>query len=214
MAELEKSADVTAKASAKKRLAPKIITKVDTTPTDVLQWSQEGRELYFEGDEEFLELPTEVYKILPISSKRRYDIVKAHTEGKDVISDATPEAWNLPFNVRPDEANRQLAVHGKKANMDYHWGRLDKLGTHQSEGWEVDHDSNVRTEYAESCDYKTVGGQNSPEAVLLRRPKEVSTQKRKERKELRDASVKKTQNNYREQISQAGLKPVVSSDNG
>ncbi|MBW2637907.1 MAG: hypothetical protein JRC86_10375, partial [Deltaproteobacteria bacterium] len=60
MAELEKSTDVVAKAKARKNLAPKIVTVLDTTPTDVLQWANEGRELVFEADEEFLELPTEV----------------------------------------------------------------------------------------------------------------------------------------------------------
>ena len=214
MAELERTSVAEAKLRAKKKLAPKIVSKVDTKVEDVLQWAQEGRELVFEADEEFLELSPEAYKALSLKSKTRYDIAKSHTMGNNPVSDAIPEAFNLPFNQRPDEANRQLAVFGKDPKKDYHWGRIDKLSRHQAEGWEVDHDPNVHTEYKESCNYKTLGGQKSPEAVLLSRPKEISEKKRAERKAIRDGQVKKTQNAYRASVESVGVKPIIGSDNG
>ncbi len=214
MPELEKSTDVVAKAKARKALAPKIVTALDTTPTDVLQWANEGRELTFDADDDFLELPSEVYKALSLKSKTRYDIAKSHTLGNNPVSDATPEAFNLPFNQRPDEANRQIAVLGQDPTKDYHWGRIDKLGKHSADEWEVDHDPKVHTEFKESCNYKTLGGQKSPEAVLLSRPKTTSDRKRKERQDVRDGQVKKTQSQYRSTLESAGIKPIVNSDNG
>lgn len=196
---------------AKKKLASKVVTKIDTEAVDVLQWAKEGRELYFGDNEEFLKLPTEAYKALSLDSKRRYDIAEGHTLGRDIVKDSIPEAFNLPFNVRPESVNRQLSVLDQDPKLDYHWGRPEKIGQHQSEGWVVDLESSAHTEFQDSSSYTTVGGQNRPEMILLTRSKEVSAEKRKERKDLRDASVRKTQGQFKEAASELGVKAIVDA---
>lgn len=216
MAELENVKEAEAKAVAKKKLKAQVVSKVDTTPASVVKWVQEGRELYFAGGEDFMELPTEVAALLTGLSAQRYAIERDAKNGVDVVGNATNaiNGFELNFNVRPDDPNRQLTVHGKDPKMVYHWARPDKYEQHLREGWVVDHDPNTSTEYDESCSYKTVGGQSQPELLLLKKSKEAHTDNQVKRKERRDGLVKKTQENFRRDVESIGGKAVVQSDNG
>jgi len=204
------------KRSTGKKLPIKVVSKLDTSVVNVVKWASEGRELFFEDGENFLELSTEAYKALPQRTKTRYDVAKNITLGNDVIGTVTNDikGFELPFEVRPENPTSQLAVVGTSEEYDYHWSRPDKFEKHSREGWVVDHDPSVRTKYDESCSYKTVGGQKHPELLLLKRPKTLGVEKKRKAKESRDALVKRTQNNFRESAESLGVKAVIDPNNG
>lgn len=216
MAELEKVSDAEAKATARKRLKPQVVSKVDTTATNVVKWVSEGRELFFEAGDDFLELPDEVIKLMSQTTRQRYSIERDAANGVDVVGAAMDgiNGFSTNFNVRGDDPNRQLTVKGKKANKDYHWVRPDKFDVQLRKGWEVDHDKAVGTVYDESCNYKTVGGQNQPELVLMSRGKEVGLKEQAERKARRDGSVSKAQNQFRHDVETKGGRAIVDTTNG
>jgi len=213
---LENVAEEKAKSTAKKKLPSKVVTQVDNTPADVVKYVSEGRDLYFGDGEEFLELPAEAYKVLPQNLKVRYDMAKRITLGDDVVDtvDSGIKGFKLPFEVRPESAGAQLAVRGKKKGFDYHWARPDKFEKHLRDGWVVDHDESTSTKYDESCSYKTVGGQKSPELILLKRPKKIGVQKKADAKKRRDMSVQGAQNDFRQSAESLGVKPLVDETNG
>jgi hypothetical protein len=216
MAELESKKEAAAKVAAKKKLKAQVVSKVDTSPANVVKWASEGRELFFAGGEDFLELDDEVVGLLSGMNYTRYRIERDALNGSNPVGVSTDSinGFTTNFNVRPDDPNKQLEVSGKDPGMDYHWSRPDKYEQHLREGWVVDHDTSTKTRYSESCSYKTVGGQNQPELVLMKRGKEASEADRVERKKQRDGMVKKTQQSFANDVVKTGGRPIVDASNG
>ena len=215
MTELKNVKEEAAKAAAVKKLKSQVVSKVDTTHANVVKWISEGRELYFD-EESFLELPGEVYKMLSDLSKKRYNITKTHVLGADVVGNASDsiKGFTTEFGVRADDPNRQLKVSGKNPDLVYHWTRPDNFDQRKREGWVVDHESSTKTEYDESCNYKTVGGQNQPELLLMAKSKDAHKADQVKRKARRDGLVAKTQSNFQNDVEKIGGRAIIQSDNG
>jgi len=215
MADFESTKETKSKEVAKKKLEAKVVTKLDNTPASVLKWASEGRELFFD-DDDFLELPEEVFRALSDTSKVRYKITLEHVLGGDVVKNATDaiRGFTTDFNVRGDDPNRQMMVKGKDPAKVYHWGRPDKHSPRLQKGWVVDHDSNVQTAYKESCNYKTIGGQNQPEMILYSKSREAHLADQAKRKANRDGMVKRAQENFKSDVARSGGKAIVQADNG
>lgn len=194
----------------KKKLAPKVVGLVDITDEDVLKYNEEGRILFFLDEEDtFRELAPETVKQLSLVNREHYDVAKSIAGGQDVIGnvqDAIAGFDTDAYNVRPGSASANLAVYGKDPNFDYYWERAENISKSRADGWEVDHDPNVKTKHKESCTYKTVGGQAKPEMILTRRSKKASAEHKKKQREKRDRLIQHAQDTVRESAAQLGVK--------
>jgi hypothetical protein len=208
MAELEKT-----KVAKKKVATRRMFVGVDKTYENVLQLQEQGHDLYFKDDEDtFLELTEEQVLGLSPKHKIRYTVAKRIVFGDDVIGDAVNGMAGYDtkaFNVREGSASANLAVAGKEPGWEHSWFRPDQHNNKLSQGWIVDESSShTRHSAGESGNRKYVGGQAKPELILYRRPKEVSDEFKKKRREIRNGRLKKSQNSARETIERAGGKII------
>jgi len=197
----------------KKALSSKVVGAIDSSVEDVLKCIKEGRELFFlDGDKDFLELPDEVVKELSLTSKERYGLAKRITRGEDVVAAMQDgvRGWAKDYNVRPGSASDNLAVLGKKKGYDYYWTTKEKLNNNIAREWEIDRDPNVHTIHEESSTLKTVGGENKPELILLRRKKEASKKYSKKRIEKKERLLGRTKERFIENANKLGV--VASMD--
>lgn len=210
MAELENKKEVTAKRAASKRLKTRVIGSLDTSVEDVLKCVQEGRDIIFKDGDEFLELPTEVYKqLLPIH-KTRYQTAKSITEGVDVIGIAAESKFDLKlnYNKRHMDVGDQLRVHGKKADRDYYWERADRVHSKQIDGWEVDKDRDVKT-IVDDGKIKYIGGEKAPEMVLMSIPKTVLKEKKELKRARKEFILTNQKDAFKDTIERLGSKFVA-----
>ena len=190
------------------------VVGVDTDLDNVVKWSKEGRKLLFDEDTDFLELPEEIVRTLSTDNRGRYDIAKRITLKEDVVGTIVDglRGWVKDYNVIPGSASAQTAVQGQDPKKDYRWARKELLGKHLSNGYEITRDPNVTAGgRKESCSYKTIGGEQKPESILVERPKEVSLQIKSARKKQRDAYEQATMDSYVETAAQAGVNADATS---
>lgn len=197
----------------KRKLAAKTVGSIDNTVADVVKWDKEGRTLFFEDNEStFIKLDSEVVRGLSTANRMRYQTAKQIAGGVDVISSMTTAIQGFDsadYAVRPGSASANLAVLGKDKDTDYYWERKENVNKRRSEGWIVNTDSNVRTLHDESCSYKTVGGENNPEMILVSRPKSITIKENAEKKLRRDAMVGKATNTFRESVERVGGEAII-----
>ena len=205
----------TSKARAKKKaLEPKVVGLIDNSVEDVIKYSKEGRELYFmDGDKNFLELPEEVVKGLSLTSREKYGLAKRITRGDDVVGAMQDgvRGWAKDYNVRPGSAKDNLAVIGQKKGYDYYWTTKEKLNNNLAREWEIDKDPSVHTLHEETSTLKTVGGENKPELLLLRRKKEASGKYRDKRKARQERLLGRTKNAFVESAAKLGVVAKVDA---
>lgn len=208
---IKKTAQVRAK---KKVLASKVVGAIDSSVETVLECIKEGRELYFmDGEANFLELPEEVIRKLSQTSRKRYGLAKRITRGDDVVGAIQDgvRGWAKDYNVRPGSAKDNLMVTGRDdKKYDYYWTTSAKLNNNLSREWEIDRDPNVHTIHDESSTLKTVGGENKPELILMRRKKEISKKFQNARQTKHERLLGRTKERFVENANKLG---VVASIN-
>jgi len=209
----EEVKEVKLEGAVKKKRAPdkkrKIFIGVDTDPLDMVKWAKQGHELYFEdGEETFLELDKEIISELSSVHKQRYTMAKSIALGNDVIGTVTDNinGYSKIHDIRPGSAGEQLTLSNRKKDTDYFWSTTAKVDRHMREGFVVDHDDNVKTRFDEAGAAKTVGGQKSPELILMSRPQAVADAERVRKKELRMKFVTKNKETLKETFDRAGVK--------
>jgi hypothetical protein len=199
------------KRAAKQRLRTEVVG-VDTPHEDVVKWISEGRKLVFEDRESFLELDTELVRSLTRENRERYDMAKTITFGADPIGaiEDGRRGWEQDYNIMPGSASSRTVVTGKDPSKEYFLARKDAVGYHQSKGKVVTRDPNVKVGGKdESCSYKTVGGQASPEMVLMEIDKKVAQKQRAERSAIRDRIIQGTNESYKETAARNGFATSV-----
>lgn len=197
----------------KAKLEAKVVG-VDTSIESVVEWSQEGRKLYFGEKEDFLKLPGEIVRQLSPENRERYDTAKNITLDVDILGTMEDgrRGWEKDYAVMPGAASTKTKVDGKDPNKEYFWSRKDAIQFHQGEGYVITRDSRVKAGgREESCSYKTVGGQASPEMILMERRKDVGDKMRADRKEKRRRIIEGTTESYKETAARMGSKGTIES---
>jgi len=201
-----------AKVEAKKGKGKKVYVTVDNDVSDVLNWVNDGYDLLFEGDpEKFLKLPTEVYKALPLVAKENYMMAREESLGRNPITTVQEglQGWKRDFNITPGDPSSKLQVKGKKERYEYRWSIPERIGKRGTQGWEVDLDPEIRTYDQHESEIgrpvpKTVGGQQAPEYVLLRRRKDVAAEIRENRQAIYDGRTSRAKDGFREGVERLG----------
>lgn len=210
-----------AKPGPKKGKGKKVYISVDTDLNTVVEWAQDGYDMRFTdgkgGGKGFLELPSEIYKDLPLEAKERYLVAKEISMGHNVIETATEglQGWKQDFNITPGDPSSKLEVKGMKKNFDYQWSIPQRVGRRLGEGYEVDKDPEIRTyDQAESevgqPVASTVGGHKASEYVLLRRRKDISRAAKDAEAKRYDSKITKAKDGFKEGVERIGA--VASVD--
>ena len=203
------------KVAAKKGKNKKVYISVDTDLNSVVDWTENGYDMRFTdgkgGSKGFLELPTEIYRDLPLEAKERYLMAKEISMGHSVIETATEglQDWKREFNITPGDPSAKLQVLNKDPKFDYQWSNMQRIGRRQSEGFEIDTDPKIRTyDQAESEIgkevAKTVGGHKASEYVLMRRRREISRAAKDAMAKRYDAKITKAKEGFREGVEKIG----------
>ena len=200
----------------KPKLAMRVVA-VDTDPALVVKWTQEGRELYFDDEESFLELEAEVVAQLSKVARMRYDLAKNITLGQDVVETVEDGArgWARDYSVAPGSATSRTHVSGKDPDKDYYIARADSVDYHMNKsGFKVTRDPKVTMGgRKETCTTKTVGGQRDTESVLLERPKHVMEKIKSTNARKRAELTKSTTHEYAEKAHQSQFEYGQSMEN-
>lgn len=202
----------TAKKLAEAKKLSEIIVGVDTSVEDVVKYSKEGRRLLFGEDENFLKLPEEIVRQLSVENRRKYDMAKNITLKQDVVGTIEDglRGWVKDYNVIPGAASGKTIVTGKDPKMEYHWASKEKLSKHLGMGFQVTRDPNVKAgDSSDTCTYKTIGGENKPEMVLVERPKSVGIEVRARENAKADQLEQATLDNYVETAARKGFEATV-----
>lgn len=197
----------------------KMYVSVDNNVQDVLDYVESGCTLLFEDDKDkFLELPTEVYKVLPLADKERYMLAKELvTNGINKVTQTVTDGingWSRDFDMTPGTPGDKLKVLNKDKGYEYRWSRPDRLGKRSGEGWEIDRDPNIRTYEQSNSDIgqavpKAVGGQRAPELLLVRRKKDVALKFRQDKAEKYNSYTDRAKDGFKEGAEKVGAKAVI-----
>lgn len=211
--EVESVTKAKATRAKKKALSSKFVGAIDNTVDEVLEWAEEGREIYFADHKEFLEIPKQVYDVLTPMSRERYRLAKRLTMGEDVVSSMldAERGWAKDYNVRPGSFGDNSEVFGKDPDYDYYLSTPTKLSGRYATEWEIDHDPNVHMLTKESGTLKTVGGENKPELILLRRKKSIGIKYAKKKLERHNNLIDKTKESFVENASKVGVVAKIDS---
>lgn len=207
-----------AKAGVSKVGKKKFVT-VDTPIQDVLDSVEKGDDIRFDDRQDsFLELPSDVYKVLPLEVKERYMLAKElYMHGFNSVVKTVEDGlrgWKRDYSITPGSPSDKLKVMNKDDKYDYKWSNPAKLGKRGSEDWEIDRDPNIRTyDQVESeigqAVPKAVGGRDNPELLLIRRRKEAGKKFRADKAAKYDAYTTRAKDNFIENVGKAGAKAVV-----
>jgi hypothetical protein len=211
-----KPKEVIAKPKTKK-VGKKVFIGVDKTVQNVLDCIEAGDDIFFAEKDDFLELPTSVYKELPIHMKERYMLAKEITLNgiSSVMATATDglNGWGRDYDVQPGTPTEKLQVFGKDDKYGYRWARPDKIGKRSSEGFEVDRDPNVKTYGQPESEVgkavpKAVGGRKSSELILMRRRKDVADVFKKKKAEKLASYTTRAKDGFKEDVIKGGGIPT------
>lgn len=199
---------------AKKKLPAEVVGVLDTSIQKVLEYAQEGRDIFFKDGEDFLELPNQVVEEMNLTSRERYGLAKRITNGEDIITAMEDGArgWTKDYDVRPGSFSDNTEVFGKdNKNFDYYLSTTRKLSNRIAQDWEIDRDPNVHMMQKDSGTLKTVGGEKNPECILIRRKKEIGIERKKKSREKKRALMRQTKEAFVETADRLGV--VASIDN-
>jgi len=207
---------VKASAPVKKGKGKEMYVSIDNSVNDVLEWAHEGYTLLFEGEpDKFLDLPTKVYKALPLAAKENYMMAKEESLGRNPITTVQEglQGWKRDFNITPGDPSSKLQVVGKNDGYEYRWSIPDRIGKRSMQGWEVDLDPEIRVYDQHASEVgkpvpKTVGGQNAPEYILQRRKKEVAIKYRKDRQSIYDRRTTRAKDTFKENVARLGAENI------
>ena len=197
----------------KKKLVSIVVGALDSSVQKVLEYAQEGRDVFFKDRGEFLELPEQVVGELNLESRERYGLAKRITKGEDIITAMEDGArgWAKDYAVRPGSFTDNTAVFGKDPRDEYCLTTPRKLSDSIAKDFEIDRDPKVHMIQKDSGTLKTVGGEKNPECILVRRKKEIGVARKKAKREKKAALIRHTKEAFVETADRLGV--VANIDN-
>lgn len=175
------------KTSNTSKSATKTFISIDTDPSDVLSYQEEGRDLYFEDGKRFLPLDDAVYEGLSSIHQLRYKTAEQITEG--VLDFSRQRVVPRPAHGYATARNR-LEVSGVRPGFSPSWQYADQLEYWESMGARPVTDPNVKTFTNPTGTTRTITESDGRKLVLLEMPNEVregmKDEARRKAKRIRD----------------------------
>lgn len=175
------------KSSKTSKTSTKTFISIDTEPSDVLDYQEKGKDLYFEDGARFLRLPDDVYEGLSSIHQLRYKTAEQITEG--VLDFSRQRVVPRPAHGYATARNR-LEVSGIRPGFSPSWQYADQLEYWESMGARPVTDPNVKTFTNPTGTTRTITESDGRKLVLLEMPNEVrdamKDEARRKAKRIRD----------------------------
>lgn len=171
----EKGKDMAESAVKGKGIDGKHIVTLDTSIKDVLKWDLEGKDVYFDDeDEKFLFIPEDIVKELSLITKQRYKLAKRvyddAKKDKEKYGDGLEYLSKIKVSGRYASATQKLKVHQQKKGFHVCYKRPDEVQSCLADGYRIAKD--VKTFNSDVGSVHYVGSHGEPELILMEIPEE------------------------------------------